>query len=451
MPSRRGVLRAVGIGVAGGLAGCSESGERTTTTRATGGAAVDVGALSGERLLPADGDAGDNFGAAVALTPDGSTALVGAPRDEDPNGAKAGAAYVFEQTGGGWAQRAKLAPEDGTPDDQFGSGVALAPGGTTAVVGARFDEDPNGPRGGSAHVFERSGGEWSRRAKLAPEEGNARAFFGASLTLARGGSTAFVTALGERDPNGRQGGAVYVYRRSNGTWTRDGKLAAADGDEDDLFGFGFDVSDDGRTAVVGAMGDEDPNGTTGDLFGGAGSAYVFERSGGEWHQRAKLAPEDGDAGDQFGAATALSPDEQTAFVGAFTDDDPNGGGAGSVYVFERTGDGWTRQAKLAPDDGDGGDGFGRALATMGGGDVLLVGAEGDDDPNGEGAGSVYAFERGADGWRQRAKVAPDSVAAGAGFGRSLTAASESATAIAGALRDTTDLGTESGAAYVLEG
>ena len=43
-----------------------------------------------------DGDSNDRFGWSVALPSDGSTALIGVVRDEDPNGNFVGSAYVFE-------------------------------------------------------------------------------------------------------------------------------------------------------------------------------------------------------------------------------------------------------------------------------------------------------------------------------------------------------------------
>jgi hypothetical protein len=48
------------------------------------------------KLAASDGDEADNFGGAVAIAGNGSTALIGAGQDEDPNGAGAGSAYVFE-------------------------------------------------------------------------------------------------------------------------------------------------------------------------------------------------------------------------------------------------------------------------------------------------------------------------------------------------------------------
>lgn len=157
------------------------------------------------------------------------------------------------------------------------------------------------------------------------------------------------------------------------------KLAAEDGDADD--GFGWTIALDGDTALIGASGDDDPNGK------GAGAAYVFERSNGRWEQQAKFAAGDGDAEDGFGVSVALA--SETALVGAPFDEDPNGTKAGSAYVFERSTGGWEQQAKLAAEDGDSEDGFGTSVALTG--RTGLVGAPGDDDPNGKYAGAAYVF------------------------------------------------------------
>lgn len=83
---------------------------------------------------------------AVAMAADGAIALVGARWDDDPNGDQAGAAYVFKRSGGLWTQQAKLAPAEGDEDDNFEGSVAMTTDGTTAIVGALEDE--------------RSGGSW---------------------------------------------------------------------------------------------------------------------------------------------------------------------------------------------------------------------------------------------------------------------------------------------------
>jgi hypothetical protein len=48
------------------------------------------------RLAAVDGDSFDDFGGSVAVSSNCSTALVGARRDDDPNGVDADSAYVFD-------------------------------------------------------------------------------------------------------------------------------------------------------------------------------------------------------------------------------------------------------------------------------------------------------------------------------------------------------------------
>jgi PKD repeat protein len=176
---------------------------------------------------------------------------------------------------------------------------------------------------------------------------------------------------------------VYAFEYGTDTWTQTAKLVATDGDAEDGFGTSISVSADGATALVGTLDDEDPN----------GSAYVFERSGGAWTQAANFVAADGDSQDGFGATVALSADGTTGLVGAAGDDDPNGLNAGSAYVFDRAGGAWTQRVKLAADDGDNQDQFGRAVSVSADGTTGLVGAMGDEGPSGGAdAGSAYVFE-----------------------------------------------------------
>ncbi|KPK47352.1 MAG: hypothetical protein AMS22_16695, partial [Thiotrichales bacterium SG8_50] len=87
-------------------------------------------------LVADDGSANDFFAFSVALA--GDTAVIGAQGDDD-NGGNSGAAYVFDRTGSGWSQQAKLTAEDGAAGDQFGGSVALS--GGMALIGARRDDD----------------------------------------------------------------------------------------------------------------------------------------------------------------------------------------------------------------------------------------------------------------------------------------------------------------------
>jgi len=93
------------------------------------------------KLTASDAAAGDNFGASVAIS--GSTAIVGARYDDD-----SGSAYLFDVATGG--QLFKLTASDAAAGDVFGVSVAIS--GATALVGARWDDDA-GTDSGSAYLF----------------------------------------------------------------------------------------------------------------------------------------------------------------------------------------------------------------------------------------------------------------------------------------------------------
>ncbi len=103
------------------------------------------------KLTASDGTADDQFGFSVAVS--GDIAIIGALEDDD-NGFNSGSAYLFVRASGVWSQQAKLLPSDGATDDQFGFSVAVS--GSTAVIGARLDDD-NGGNSGSAYVFSLGG------------------------------------------------------------------------------------------------------------------------------------------------------------------------------------------------------------------------------------------------------------------------------------------------------
>ncbi len=270
------------------------------------------------KLLPNDGAEFGEFGYAVSITNDGVTAIIGSPGDDD-NGSIAGAAYVFTREFGSWVQLAKLLPADGSLVDAFGRSVAIS--GDTAVAGAPFNDD-NGANSGSAYVFTRSGLIWTQQAKLLPGDGATDDQFGWSISLSDAGDTALIGANWDND-NGANSGSAYAFTRSGSVWTQQVKLLAGDGAASDEFGHSVSISANGDTALIGARSDDD-NGF------GSGSAHVFKRSGGAWMQGVKILPGDGDSPDNFGFSVSIDGD--TALVGAHADEDNGtGSGSAYVF------------------------------------------------------------------------------------------------------------------------
>ena len=436
------------------------------------------------KLQAIDGAGGDRFGGAVAL--DGDTAVVGAFRADVGAAVDQGAAYVFVRGGTVWTQQQKLLAADGAAGDWFGSSVAVA--GQTALVGAYADDVGANANQGAAYAFVRSGTLWSQQAKLVDPDGAAGALFGISVGLAA--DTALVGAPGD-DPAGvADRGSARVFTRGGAIWTAGERLLATDGAFGDLFGWA--VAFDGDTALVGVPDDDLPGnanqgsahafsrdgatwsaqgplnagqGATDDQFGRAiavsgdtaliaapwddvganvdqGSVFVFVRSGGQWLLQAKLLASDGATSDRFGDSVAIDGD--TALVGASIEGSEQGLLKGAAYVFTRSGSTWTQQAKLEAADLGQSLRFGRSVAISG--DVALVGAPGYfAEPSG-GGGAAYVFVRTGGAWTQQARLRGDDGPFARNFGWSVAIDGE--TAVVGDWLANTAMANDGGSAFV---
>jgi hypothetical protein len=354
-----------------------------------------------DKILAGDGAAGDYFGTSIGIS--GTTAIVGALLDDD-NGTSSGSAYLFDTTTG--TQGAKLTASDAAANDYFGGSVGVS--GTTAIVGAQYDDD-NGSGSGSAYLFDTTTG--TQIFKLTAGDGAANDGFGGSVAIS--GTTAIVGAGGDGD-NGSGSGSAYLFDTSTGT--QSAKLTASDGGEFDLFGRSVAIS--GTTAIVGTS---------------LGSAYLFDTTTGA--QIFKLTAGDAVAGDWFGWSVAISG--TTAIVGASQDDD-NGTDSGSVYLFDTTTG--NQLFKLTASDGAEFDYFGRSVAISG--TTAIIGAEYDAD-NGADSGSAYLFDTTTGA--QLAKLTASDGAANDYFGQSVAIFDD--IIMVGARKDD-DNGSDSGSAYI---
>jgi hypothetical protein len=264
-----------------------------------------------------EGAGQDFFGGAVALSGDGSTALIGANGDDISGNGNQGSAYIFVRQGETWSQQAKLVDlVDGKAGDYFGDSVALSHSGDTALVGASEDQIGGNAGQGSAYVFVRQLGVWSQQAKLVDlVHGGAGDNFGYAVSLGGDGSTALVGAPQNKVGGNEGQGTAYVFVRQAEAWNQQARLAdLVGGSKWDSFGVSVALCGDGSTALIGILqGDVDGNQ---DL----GSAYVFVRNGETWSQQGQLADLAGNSNDEFGTAVALSGDGRMALVGAYLDD-----------------------------------------------------------------------------------------------------------------------------------
>jgi FG-GAP repeat len=293
------------------------------------------------------------FGASVALSADGDTALIGEPSAT----ARPGSAWVFTRSGSGseakWAKTTILTGEGVSGEGRFGKSVALSADGATALIG---DPSVNSQRG-SAWVFALSGASASVQGRLSDPEAGHFDHLGRSVALSGDGDTALIGAPGDAE----YAGSALVFTRAGEAWGRQpGKLTGEAESGEARFGKSVALSGDGETALVGGQNDN----------GNRGAAWGFIRSGGSFApQGGKLvATEEIEA--HFGASVALSGDGSIGLAGA-----PRGGGGGEVTEIIHSGSSWTLQKEVLETADEVGKGWlGTAVALSSEGKLAAVGA-----------------------------------------------------------------------------
>jgi hypothetical protein len=332
------------------------------------------GEQGGEDEEPCEDEAGEEsgvcgFGRSVALSADGNTALIGGPYGDHNRGA----VWVFVRSGSTWTQQgAELTGGEESGYGHFGRSVALSADGSTALIGG--GEDQRGR--GAAWVFTRLGSTWIQQgSKLTGgDEESGDGFFGVSVALSADGDTALIGAPGDS----RYLGAVWMFTRSGSTWTQQGEKLTGAGEEggEGRFGFSVALSGEGETALVGgrsdhegagaawvftrsdsawtqqgakltAVGEESAKGEVGFSValsadgdtalvgaprndGYAGAAWVFTRSGSVWAGQGARVTGRGEIDiGEFGYGVALDSTGETAMIGGFRDNHK----VGAAWVF----------------------------------------------------------------------------------------------------------------------
>jgi hypothetical protein len=182
------------------------------------------------------------------------------------------------------------------------------------------------------------------------------------------------------------------------------------------------LSADGNTAIVG--GDSDSS-----LFG-VGAAWVFVRTGGEWHQRgSKLVGTGYSGGAHQGRSVSLSAHGNTAIVGGPVDD----GSTGAAWVFAKTNDVWTQQgAKLVGSGARSWTYMGTSVSLSADGNTAIVGGDGDSGN----VGAAWVFTRQNDVWSQQGPKLVGTGAVGDAYqGVSVSVSGDGSTAIVGGKGD----------------
>ncbi len=260
--------------------------------------------------------------------------------------------------------------------------------------------------------------------KILAADGVEDDYFGFSVDS--DGSSLVVGAYGY-DCNGiAQSGAVFVYRVANRIPVFEQKLLASSAGANHLFG--YSVAIDGDVIVVGAF-------RNGEVAQNSGAAYVFRRNGTTWIEEQTLTASDGAMNDELGTAIAVNGD--TIVVCSLR----HGSGQGAAYVYRHTGAEWAEQGKLQADNPTADDRFGSSAAVVG--TTIAIGAD-LDDSNGLDAGAVYVYNEQDDGWDLIQKLIATAGGSGDIFGHAIAISGDRM--LVGAYRDQVN-GVDSGTAY----
>jgi hypothetical protein len=431
---------------------CSSEGKQLQTRKAAGNCddlsterTIDCGPQQ-QKIQASDIQWGDNFGASVAISEDGNTAIVGAVYEDAVVGTNtlfsAGAAYIFTWSGTSWSEQQKIQASDIQGNSNFGASVAISDDGNTAIVGARGEDTSTG----AAYIFTRSNSNWTQQQKIQSSDKQANDFFGSSVAISGDGNTAIVGAVYE-DPGGTtDAGAAYIFRWSGTSWSEQQKIQASDKQVSDEFGHSVAISENGNTAIVGAWFEDAVVGVNTALL--AGAAYIFTWSGTTWSEQQKIQASDKQAADRFGISVSISGDGNTAIVGA-----ENEGTTGSAYIFTWSGTTWSEQQKIQASDKQASDYFGNSVAISENGNTAIVGASREDTGGGD-AGAAYIFTRSGTSWSEQQKIQASDKQASDYFGNSVAISENGNTTIVGAVYEDAVVGTNTlfsaGAAYIYQ-
>lgn len=291
----------------------------------------------------------------------------------------------------GWAAQTELQKltAGGTEEDtRFGECVALD--GDWAAVGAPRDSELTN-RAGAVFVFKRVNGSFVPWQTLTAPDGNAKDGFGTRIAL-DGHTMAIASAIFGYDRGDI--GSVYIFTLRNDGWSMQSKLTPSDGEAGDSFGASLSLS--GDTLAVGAY-------KASALDFSDGKVYLFQRSGDSWQKiRQFIAPVSLGFRTELGFGYALCIDGDTLVVGApsfltFQ---------GHAYVFHRQDETWAYQSELMPETTRTPQLLGVAVAVSADRIAVCGDFAPDFRPPSDPGVVVYTFQRVGENWMAQTRLLP---------------------------------------------
>jgi len=376
------------------------------------------GAVSSTQFQDPNPQPGDDFGASVSVSADGSTAVVGAQTYSNGSNALSGAAYVFINNGSGWSLATTLVPSDQGLYDRLGITTSINPNGNQIVVGADYIPYANvtPTKQGKAYVFSMPAGGWasntitSESAELQGSDILPGDTFGWSVSQSSNGSEVLVTAEYKNVNGVGYAGEAYIFSEPAGGWnsvsspiTESQILLPSAVIANAFFGWAATISQDGTKAYISAL-------NQGEVF-----EYIQPTNG--WGSTGQLLNENsiiqsptsipGTPDSGFGFSLALSADASELIVGSPSEtmQGSTATSSGTVFVFKNTPTGWANSAAFSASDAMYGGSFGYSLSLSQDGQSALVGAPQQTVTGLLDAGAAYLFVANPDGtWSQQTEI-----------------------------------------------
>jgi hypothetical protein len=324
------------------------------------------------KITASDGQAGDYFGAAVAISDD--YIFVGASGNNTLENNDEGSVYVYKILDGTIQFQQKIRGIGAGPEDRFGYSIDVQ--GKDLVVGVPFDDIGSNANQGAVYFFSRSeAGQYLQYQKYFLPTGQASDQFGFGLSL----DSNQLSVGNEIVTSGEYGysqNAVNILTRIEGIWVHQAKINQPDG-LDKREAFGYTTNLQGDILVVGAWLHDIPSGNK-----DRGAAYVFKRNSGNWQFIQKIAPPDvseGSPGNTYGDyfGYSISRDKNNLLIGAHWEDySPSLNDRGALYLYELIGNEFILKKQFKIDNAQNLELFSYSNSILD--DDIMVGAIGRD-------------------------------------------------------------------------
>jgi hypothetical protein len=336
------------------------------------------------------GAANSQFGYSIALSSDGTIALIGASYENSFTGAT----YIYQNVSGTWTKIARVT--SGVAYSYFGWSVSLSLDGTIALIGAYSEHSYTG----AAYIYQNVAGTWTQIARVT--SGVVNSYFGYSVALSSDGTIVLIGAITENSNTG----AAYLYQNVAGTWTQIARVTS--GVASSNFGFCVVINSDGTIALIGAYSE---NSNT-------GAAYIYQNVSGTWTKIARVTS--GVANSRFGMSVSLSSDGTIALIGAFYENSYTG----AAYIYQNVAGTWTQITRLVGSAA--GSQFGYSVSLSSDGTIAAIGAYGENSYT----GAAYIYQKVSGTWTQISRLING--VAGSYFGASTALNSAGSVAAIGA-------------------